>query len=151
MYQRIEIIGIVGKDPVVSTANNGKKACTFPVAVNRRFANNEQETTWFRVTVWEKTAEYIGNYCQKGTKIFVEGRLMCDPATYGPRLYQRQDGSWGTQFEIQASTVKMIANYKTDTSQEVAQTQAQPQIQQKQQTQVQQQQTVPSDPDDIPW
>ena len=143
MYQRTEIIGIVGKDPVVATAKNGKKTSTFPVAVNRKFGNGEQETAWFRVTVWEKTADFIEKYCQKGTRIFCEGRLACDPVTYGPKVYQRQDGTYAASFDLLASAVKMISNYKSEASDKVLE-----QAQQK----AQQQQTVSTMDDlDIPF
>lgn len=113
MYQRIEIIGVAGRDPVTKTAQNGKLTTTFSVAVNPYGGKNtEQKPIWFQVTAWEKLAEYIGEYCQKGTMLFCEGRLFYNPETGCPRLNQRQDGSVFASFEIVAQKIQLLSNYK---------------------------------------
>ena len=42
--------------------------------------------------------------------MLVEGRLVCDPETGGPRLYSRKDGTPGTAFEVSASTVRFLSS-----------------------------------------
>jgi single-strand DNA-binding protein len=40
--------------------------------------------------------------------VFVEGRLITDPATGGPRLWTRQDGNPAASFEIHADLVQFL-------------------------------------------
>ena len=73
-----------------------------------------KETTWFRVSAWGKTAENCSQFLHKGSLVLVEGRLVCDPETGGPRLYSRQDGSPGTSFEVSANTVRFLSGREGD-------------------------------------
>jgi single-strand DNA-binding protein len=45
----------------------------------------------------------------KDSLVLVEGRLVCDPETGGPRLYTRQDGSPAASFELSAHTVRFLS------------------------------------------
>lgn len=100
----IQIIGNLGRDPEMRYTPEGRAVCNFSVAENRYWTdkNNEKQkrTTWFRISFWGKSAEIVNQYFKQGDGIIVEGRLDCDPETGGPRLYQRQDGSWGAQYEV---------------------------------------------------
>ena len=107
MYQNITIIGNLGRDPEMRFSPSGDPVTTFSVAVSRKLKDAE-ETTWFRVSVWDKQAEACNQYLRKGSKVFVTGRLVPDKATGGPRVYQRDDGTWGASFEIMASEVKFL-------------------------------------------
>ena len=107
MYQQITIIGHLGGDPAMKFTPDGKAVANFSVATSRKYKDTD-ETTWFRVSTWDKQAEACNQYLRKGSKVFVSGRLACDKATGGPRVYQRDDGSWGAAFEIMASEVKFL-------------------------------------------
>ena len=107
MYQNITIIGNLGRDPELKFAADGNPVTTFSVAVNDGFGENKR-VMWVRVSAWGKQAEPCNQYLRKGSKVFVSGRLACDKATGGPRVYQRDDGSWGASFEIMASEVKFL-------------------------------------------
>jgi single-strand DNA-binding protein len=112
MYQKITIVGNLGKDPEMRFTPSGQPVTSFNVATNRSYTGSDgqrvKETVWFRVSVWGKQAESSNNYLHKGSKVLIEGRLMADPATGGPRTYNRQDGSTGASFEITASTVQFL-------------------------------------------
>ena len=107
MYQKLIIIGNLGRDPELKFTADGKAVASFSVATSRKYKDTD-ETTWFRVSVWDKQAEACNQYLRKGSKVFVTGRLVPDKATGGPRVYQRDDGSWGASFEIMASEVKFL-------------------------------------------
>jgi single-strand DNA-binding protein len=47
---------------------------------------------------------------KKGRKVLIEGRLVPDLSTGGPRIYNRQDGSSGASFEVNASTVRFLSS-----------------------------------------
>ena len=114
MYSTVIIVGNVGKDPEMRYTPSGQAVTSFSVATNRGYTNNNgeqvKETTWFRVSAWGKQAETCNQYLKKGSKVLVEGRLTCDPATGGPRIWQAQDGTSRASFEISAGTVRFLSS-----------------------------------------
>src|SRR5512133_3160331 len=114
MYHTLILVGNVGRDPEMRYTPSGQPVTSFSVATNRQYtANNGEtvkETIWFRVTAWGKTAEVCNEYLHKGSLVLVEGRLVCDPATGGPQVFTRQDGTTGTSFEVSASTVRFLSS-----------------------------------------
>lgn len=109
MYQNLDIIGNLGRDPELKFTADGKAVASFSVAVSRKLKDAE-ETAWFRVSVWDKQAEACNQYLRKGSKVFVSGRLACDKATGGPRVYQRDDGTWASSFEVVANRVLFLSS-----------------------------------------
>jgi len=114
MYSTIIIVGNVGRDPEMRYTPAGKAVTSFSVATNRGYTNAAgelvKETTWFRVSAWERQAETCNQYLKKGSKVLVEGRLTCDPATGGPRIWQDESGASRTSFEVSASTVRFLSS-----------------------------------------
>ena len=113
-YQKITIVGNLGRDPEMSyLPNSGQAVTNFNVATNRQYtaSNGERikETTWFRVTAWGRQAETCNEYLRTGSQVLVEGRLNPDRETGGPRMYQRNDGSWGAGYEITAERVVFMS------------------------------------------
>ena len=113
MYQKIVIVGNLGRDPEMRYMPDGTAVTNFSVATSRRWSGQDgqprDETTWFRVEVWRRQAETVNQYLSKGSKVLVEGRIKPDPETGGPRLWTRQDGSVGANFEIVADTVRFLS------------------------------------------
>lgn len=114
MYHLVIIAGNVGKDPEMRYTPSGQAVTSFSVASNRQYTagNGEQvkETCWFRVTAWGKQAEVCNQYVKKGMKVLVEGRLVPDKTTGGPRIWTRQDGTAGASFEVTAATVRFLSS-----------------------------------------
>ena len=108
MYQKLIIIGNLGRDPEMRYTPDGKAVTTFSVATSRKY-NEKEETTWFRVSVWGKQAESCNQYLTKGSKVLVEGRLRPDSVTGAPQVFQKKDGSWGSSFEVYADTVRFLS------------------------------------------
>lgn len=79
---RVELIGNLGRDPDSRFTPNGNKVCSFTVAVNRRWKNNDGEpseaTDWFNIEAWGRTAEICQEYLKKGSFVYLEGRLQTD-------------------------------------------------------------------------
>ena len=122
MYHTLIIVGNLGKDPEMRYLPSGQAVTSFNVATNRQYTGSDgqpvKETTWFRVSVWGKQAESCNQYLKKGSKVLVEGRLTPDPATGGPKLWTRQDGSAASSFDVSASTVRFLSSRgEGDTSQ----------------------------------
>ena len=114
MYQKITIIGNLGKDPEMRYTANGTPVTSFSVATNRRWKNDDgskgEETVWFRVSAWRGLAEICNQYLSKGRQVFVEGRMRPDPETGGPRIWTGNDGQPRASFEITAQTVQFLGS-----------------------------------------
>ena len=112
MFQKIIIVGNLGGDPEMRYTPSGQAVTNFSVATNRQYTSSDgqkvKETVWFRVSAWNKQADACNNYLRKGSKVLVEGRLVPDSATGGPRTFTRNDGTTGASFEINASTVRFL-------------------------------------------
>ncbi|MBQ2277068.1 MAG: single-stranded DNA-binding protein, partial [Clostridia bacterium] len=85
--QKITIIGNLTHNPETRTTPSGVSVCSFTVAVNRRFANQdgEKQTDFFRVNAWRGLADTCAKYLAKGRKVAVIGELQA-------RLYDGKDG-----------------------------------------------------------
>lgn len=114
MYHTILIVGNLGRDPEMRYTPGGQAVTNFNVATNRQYTASDgtlvKETIWFRVSAWGKQAETCNTYLRKGSKVLVEGRLVPDQATGGPRIWTRQDGSSAASFEISAITVRFLSS-----------------------------------------
>ncbi len=112
MYQHLTIIGYLGKDPEMRYTPSGTPVTNLSVGTNRVYKDNNgqqiKETTWFRVSVFGKTAENCAQYLQKGRMVLIEGRLTPDKQTGNPRIWDRQDGTKAASFEVFATNVKFM-------------------------------------------
>lgn len=111
MYQKLTIVGNLGKDPEMRFMPDGTAVTNISVATSRKWNNaagqQQEETTWFRVAVWGKQAENCHSYLAKGRMVLVEGRLK--PDEHGnPKTFTRNDGSVGAAFEVHAETVRFL-------------------------------------------
>lgn len=112
MYHKIILIGNLGKDPEMRYTPSGQPVTSFSVASNRRYTDLSgetiEETIWFRISVWGKQAETAKQYLAKGRQVLVEGRLIPNKETGGPRTWTRPDGTTGASFEVNAETVRFL-------------------------------------------
>lgn len=74
-FCKVNIKGFLGKDPEFRTSASGKKYCAFPVAVTKKY--KEQETTsWFYCKAWGNFATIVDRcHIVKGSAVFVTGTL----------------------------------------------------------------------------
>ena len=105
MYQKIIIVGRLGKDPEKRFTPEGKAVTSFSVAVD----SMDKKTAWFRVSAWDKLADTCEQYLSKGKLVLVEGSLSFDEKSGGPRIWTNQSGEARASFEISASTVKFLS------------------------------------------
>lgn len=97
------LMGRLTKDPDVKYTQTGKVVTQFTLAVDRPFkdAQGNKETDFVPVVLWGKTAELVGNSCQKGHRLLVEGRLQI-------RSYDAKDGTKRWVTEVIANSVEFI-------------------------------------------
>jgi single-strand DNA-binding protein len=111
MYQRLVLVGNLGRDPEMRYTPNGAPVTSFPVATSRRYSTadgqTKEETVWFRVSVWGKQAETANQYLAKGRKVLIEGNLVGDE-NGGPRIWTDKEGKPRASFEVRAFTVRFL-------------------------------------------
>lgn len=100
---KVTLLGRLVKDPEVRYVQSGKCVTQFTLAVDRQFkdANGNKETDFIPVVVWNKAAELVGNSCQKGHRLLVDGRLQI-------RSYDAKDGGKRWVTEIIANSIEFI-------------------------------------------
>ena len=117
-YHTIILVGNLGRDPEMRYTPSGQAVTNFSVAVSDNYTSSSGEkvdrTIWMRVSTWGKLAETCNQYLKKGRKVLVEGRLVVDPATGGPRVWERQDGTKSASFEVSAQTVRFLSQRGDD-------------------------------------
>ena len=117
MYQKIVLIGRLGRDPEMRYLQNGTPVTSFSVATERKWkdaqGNLQQVTTWFRVSAWRKLAETCNQYLSKGSLVLVEGEMS------EPKPYEGRDGKWFASLDVTAQNVKFLST-RGDGQQEAA-------------------------------
>ena len=97
---RATLIGNLTRDPDLRMTNGGVSVCTFSIAVQRRFANQQGErpADFFNIVCWRGLADNCGKYLHKGSKVGVHGSIQ-------NRRYEAQDGTKRYVTEIIADEV----------------------------------------------
>ena len=108
MYHKITVAGRLGRDPEMRYMPDGKAVTNFSIATDDGWGENKK-TIWFRISVWGKRAEVANQYLQKGSSVLIEGRIRADD-NGGPRMFTRNDGSVGANYEITASDFVFLSS-----------------------------------------
>jgi len=79
---KVQLIGNLGKDPEIRITPKEKKVASFSMAVNRSYKDQDgktiEETQWVNVEAWEMLANIVESYLQKGSQVYIEGRLKTE-------------------------------------------------------------------------
>lgn len=107
MLNKAQIIGNLGGEPKVSTAQNGNQVASFSVATTDRAYKNTQgvevpaRTEWHNVVCFGKLAEITAKYLHKGAKVYIEGKMRT-------RSYTDKNGTQQRIMEINADQMEML-------------------------------------------
>ena len=98
MLNVVVLMGRLVADPQLRQTTTGKNVASFRVACDRgrRDANGQNQADFFDVVAWDRSAEFVCRYFQKGSMIAIDGRLQS-------RNYQDKSGSNRTAIEILAA------------------------------------------------
>jgi single-strand DNA-binding protein len=125
MYQRLVLVGNLGRDPEMRYTPQGTPVTSISVATSRKYntadGQPKEETLWFRVSVWGKQAETVNQYLTKGSKVLVEGTLVPDE-NGGPRIWTDKEGKARASFEVRAQTVRFLDSKRDSATHGAAQT-----------------------------
>jgi single-strand DNA-binding protein len=104
-FNKIIIVGHLGKDHEIRYMTDGTAVCNFSVATTEkrkdRSGDMQENTLWFRVNVWGKQADAVNQYLSKGRQVYVEGRLS-------QQEYTDKDGNRRTSLEVRATDVQFL-------------------------------------------
>ena len=103
---KVLLMGNLTRNPEIRYTPGGSAVCEFGMAINRRFmqANGQEkdETCFVDITVWGKQAESSSRFLQKGSSVFVEGRLVYDQWT------EKEMGNKRSRLRIYAERVQFL-------------------------------------------
>jgi single-strand DNA-binding protein len=106
-FNKITIVGHLGKDPEIRYLTDGTAVCNFSVATTEkrkdRSGEMQENTLWFRVSVWGKQADAANQYLSKGRQVYIEGRLS-------QQEYTDKDGNRRTTLEVRATDVQFLGS-----------------------------------------
>ena len=79
LRNRVQLIGHLGMNPEIKTLESGRKLAKFSLATNDSYMNSNgekvDETEWHNVIAWNKTAELVESFLEKGKEVALEGKL----------------------------------------------------------------------------
>lgn len=102
------LVGNLAAEPEYRVLNNGENCvATVSLATNESFkdqqGNVQERTEWHRLVFWGKLAEIAHQYLQKGSQIYVEGKIRT-------RSYDDQSGERRYVTEIQVLDLQMLGS-----------------------------------------
>lgn len=93
----IHIAGHLGADPEVRFTSSGKKVTTMKVATrSRRGKNGEEQTIWWRVTIWGEQFDKMVSFLKKGSAVMVYGDV------HKPEIFTDREGKPQVSLDITA-------------------------------------------------
>lgn len=99
-FNRCELIGYAAGKPELRKTQKGTSMCSFRVATNDGWGENE-ETNWHTVKAFGKTAELLERMVEKGSPIFLAGRISY-------RNFKGDDGQYKHFTDIVVSEFVML-------------------------------------------
>jgi len=110
------IIGNVGSDPDIRTMPNGNQVVNLSIATSdewkdKNTGDKKEKTEWHRCVFFNKIADIAAQYVNKGSKLYIEGRLQT-------RSYE-QDGVKKYSTEIVVNDMQMLDSKNTNSNNEV--------------------------------
>ena len=127
---KVILVGNLGAKPEIKYASNGNAISNLSVATSESWTDKstgqkQERTEWHRVSLFGKVAEIAGQYLDKGSKVYVEGKLQT-------RKWQDQNGQDRYTTEVVISgysgTLQML-DRRDDMNSNAASQHAQPQAQ----------------------
>jgi single-strand DNA-binding protein len=101
----VVFVGRVGRDAEIKYLDSGKVTAKFSVAVNRWDPKTKSEVAdWFNIDVWDKQAEFAGEYVKKGGLAAIEGRISKDS------WQDKATGADRESFKVIATNIRLLGS-----------------------------------------
>ncbi|MBO7562494.1 MAG: single-stranded DNA-binding protein [Bacteroidales bacterium] len=103
-FNKVLILGNTAAAPEVRHLDGGSVVANFRVATSEIFTdrsgNRTERTEWHNIVCWRRLAEFAEKYIQKGTQVFIEGRITT-------REFTDQAGQKRYRTEIVADNIQL--------------------------------------------
>ena len=127
MLNRVNLIGLLGKDPEIKKLSNGDSVANLTLATTEKWKDKktgerQEKTEWHRINFFSPLAEICEKYLKKGSKVYIEGSIHT-------RKWQDNNGQDRYSTEIKGREMKMLGD-KLKQSEQVQEYKPQVQLQQ---------------------
>jgi single-strand DNA-binding protein len=106
MINKVILVGNLGADPEVRYTQSGTAIANFRVATTETWkkpdGSKEEKTEWHRVVAWNRLGEICGEFLNKGSRVYIEGKIET-------RKWQDKEGKDRYTTEIVAREMKMLS------------------------------------------
>lgn len=105
---RVTLIGNLGADPNTIAGKDGQSFVTATLATNEAFKQNEEWKTrveWHQLVMFGKLTK-VAEYLQKGSQVYVEGKLRSNQWTDG-------DGNTRQSLSIVVNNIQLLGQSKS--------------------------------------
>lgn len=79
LRNQITMVGQLGNDAAITQFENGSMVARFQMAIDSagpKKSQSQSGNTIYRMFAWGNTAAFVNQYCKKGNKLAVTGRLV---------------------------------------------------------------------------
>lgn len=117
MINKVILIGRTGGAPEVRTiSDDGRKAASFRLATTEKYKGRDgvlkENTEWHSVVCYDKSANLVEEYLEKGALLYVEGKLRT-------REWTAQNGDKKHATEVLASSIRFLERRDSERRQPV--------------------------------
>ncbi len=106
----VTLLGRLGSAPELKYLPSGDAVANFSVATSEKWTKDGQKqesTEWHKIVVFGKIAESCNMYLQKGSQVYLEGKLQT-------RSWDDKNGDKKYMTEIKAKTVQFLDSKTTE-------------------------------------
>jgi single-strand DNA-binding protein len=105
-FNKVILVGNLGKDPETRYMPNGKAVTNFSIATSESWKDKttgeqREQTEWHNIVMYDRLAEIAAEYLRKGSQVYVEGKLRT-------RKWQDKEGRDRYTTEINANEMQML-------------------------------------------
>ncbi len=108
---KVILVGNLGKDPEIRHLENGRAVVNFPIATSETYKTRDGErvtkTEWHNVVLWTPLAEIAEKYLNKGSQVYVEGKLTT-------RSWDDKDGNKRYTTEVVGREMTLLGGRPAD-------------------------------------
>lgn len=114
---KVMLIGRLTREPEIKATSTGKTVAAFTLAVNRR--RKEDPADFIQCKAFDKTAEVVQKYCQKGKQVCVLGRIQTGS-------YENKEGRKVYTTDVMVDELELLGSKSDAPAQEAPKPQPKP-------------------------